>query len=152
MAAGAFADDLVAALQAQGLVVEQYYPELGHGQHELSIRHAGALTAADNHLKLRETIRGVAMRTGCSPRWRPSRCPTRPATARTFTSACGTPRGAQCILRSRRRARPFAAARAFAAGVLTICPHWWRSPAPASTRTAGCSRAPGAARTRCAAR
>lgn len=62
--AGAFADDLVAALEAQGLVVEQYYPELGHGQHELSIRHAGALTAADNHLKLRETIRGIAFQHG----------------------------------------------------------------------------------------
>lgn len=62
--AGAFAADLVAALVAQGLEVEQYYPELGHGQHELSIRYARALTAADNHLKLRETIRGVAYNQG----------------------------------------------------------------------------------------
>lgn len=62
--AGAFADDLVAALSAQGLEVEQYYPELGHGQHELSIRYAPALVAADNHLKLRETIRGVAYNHG----------------------------------------------------------------------------------------
>jgi glutamine synthetase len=59
--AGAFADELVAALEAQGIVVEQYYPELGHGQHEISIRHAEALRAADNHIKLRETIRGVAL-------------------------------------------------------------------------------------------
>ncbi len=58
--AAALIDELVAALQAQGLAVEQYYPELGHGQHELSIRHAEALQAADNHVKLRETIRGVA--------------------------------------------------------------------------------------------
>jgi glutamine synthetase len=60
----AFADDLVAALEAQGLTVEQYYPELGHGQHEISIRHAEALHAADNHIKLRETIRGVALEYG----------------------------------------------------------------------------------------
>ena len=59
--AGAFADEVVAALDAQGLTVEQYYPELGHGQHEISIRHAEALRAADNHIKLRETIRGVAL-------------------------------------------------------------------------------------------
>jgi glutamine synthetase len=51
----------VAALEAQGLSVEQYYPELGHGQHEISIRHAEVLRAADNHIKLRETIRGVAL-------------------------------------------------------------------------------------------
>lgn len=60
--AGAFTDDLAAALDAQGLQVEQYYPELGHGQHEISIHHAPALRAADNHLKLRETIRSVALR------------------------------------------------------------------------------------------
>jgi glutamine synthetase len=58
--ASAVVDDLVGALQAQGIVVEQYYPELGHGQHEISIRHAEALQAADNQIKLRETIRGVA--------------------------------------------------------------------------------------------
>ncbi|HZD68510.1 MAG TPA: glutamine synthetase family protein [Actinomycetes bacterium] len=56
--------ELVRALQAQGLVVEQYYPELGHGQQELSIRHAPALRAADNQVWYRETVRGVAMRQG----------------------------------------------------------------------------------------
>src|SRR3954447_24298746 len=45
--------DVVDALIAQGLVVEQYYPELGHGQQELSIRHAPALRAADNQLRYR---------------------------------------------------------------------------------------------------
>ena len=55
-------DDLVSALVAQGLRVEQYYPELGHGQQELSIAHTGALRAADNHLIYRETVRNVAWR------------------------------------------------------------------------------------------
>jgi glutamine synthetase len=59
-AAAPFAADLVAALIDQGLIVEQYYPELGHGQHEISIRHEEVLRAADNHLWLRETIRNVA--------------------------------------------------------------------------------------------
>jgi glutamine synthetase len=62
--AAPFATTMIAALEAQGLVVEQYYPELGHGQHELSIRHAEVLRAADNHIKLRETIRGVAYEYG----------------------------------------------------------------------------------------
>lgn len=48
------------ALEAQGVRVEQYYPELGHGQHELSVRHAPALQAADQHIIYRETLRGVA--------------------------------------------------------------------------------------------
>src|SRR6266545_705317 len=62
--AATFADELVTALEAQGITVEQYYPELGHGQHEISIHHAEALRAADNHVKLRETIRGVALEYG----------------------------------------------------------------------------------------
>src|SRR5580704_1456705 len=59
-----FTMELVAAMEEQGLEVEHYYPELGHGQHELSIRHAEALRAADNHVLYRETVRGVAFRRG----------------------------------------------------------------------------------------
>jgi glutamine synthetase len=56
--------DLVDALIQQGLEVEHYYPELGHGQQEVPIRHASALRAADNHVLLRETVRAVAIRHG----------------------------------------------------------------------------------------
>jgi glutamine synthetase len=56
--------DLVGALIKQGLEVEHYYPELGHGQQEVPIRHAPALRAADNHVLLRETVRAVAIRHG----------------------------------------------------------------------------------------
>jgi glutamine synthetase len=59
-----FAIELVRALNAQGLQVEHYYPELGHGQHEMPIRYAPALRAADNHVLYRETVRGVAIRRG----------------------------------------------------------------------------------------
>lgn len=52
------------ALERQGIEVEQYYPELGHGQHELSIRHATALKAADRHIWYRETLRGVTFEQG----------------------------------------------------------------------------------------
>lgn len=57
-------DGVVAALEAQGLRVEQYYPELGWGQQELSIQHRGALQAADAHILYRETVRGVALQHG----------------------------------------------------------------------------------------
>jgi glutamine synthetase len=59
-----YADDLVGALDAQGIALEQYYAELGHGQQELSTAHAPALHAADEQLLVRETIRGVAARHG----------------------------------------------------------------------------------------
>ena len=57
-------DDIVAALEAQGMPVEQFYPELGHGQQELSIRHAAALRAADNQIRYRDTVRAVTRKHG----------------------------------------------------------------------------------------
>jgi glutamine synthetase len=63
-AAGAITDDLVAALEQQRIDVEQYYPELGHGQQELSVAHRTALQAADTQILVRETIRGVAANRG----------------------------------------------------------------------------------------
>jgi len=59
-----YVDELAAALEAQGIVLEQYYAELGHGQQEISTGHAPALQAADEQLLVRETIRGVASRHG----------------------------------------------------------------------------------------
>jgi glutamine synthetase len=61
-AAQDYVDDLAAALDEQGVGLEQYYSELGHGQHEISTPHAPALRAADEQLLVRETIRGVAPR------------------------------------------------------------------------------------------
>jgi len=55
-----YVDALVDALEAQGIALEQYYAELGHGQEEISTGHAPALQAADEQLLVRETIRGVA--------------------------------------------------------------------------------------------
>jgi glutamine synthetase len=59
-----YVDELAAALDAQGIPLEQYYAELGHGQQEISTPHAPALRAADEQLFVRETIRGVAARQG----------------------------------------------------------------------------------------
>jgi glutamine synthetase len=63
-AAQDYVDELVSALASQGIELEQYYAELGHGQHEISTAHAPALRAADEQLLVRETIRGVAARHG----------------------------------------------------------------------------------------
>ena len=63
-ASQAYADALVDALEQQGIEVEQYYAELGHGQQEISTAHAPALRAADEQVLVRETIRGVAAQHG----------------------------------------------------------------------------------------
>ncbi len=63
-AAQDYLDELAEALDAQGIVLEQYYSELGHGQHEISTGHVPALRAADEQILVRETIRGVAARQG----------------------------------------------------------------------------------------
>jgi glutamine synthetase len=55
------ATNLVVALESQGITVEHCSPEFGYGQHEMSIRHTDVLRAADNQIKVRETIRGVAL-------------------------------------------------------------------------------------------
>ncbi len=53
--------DVVAALDAQGIVVEQVINEYGPGQHEISVRHTAALRAADQQIKFRDTVRGVTL-------------------------------------------------------------------------------------------
>ena len=56
--------ETVDALTAQGMQVEQAINEYGPGQQEISIRHTHALGAADNQMKFRDTVRGVAARRG----------------------------------------------------------------------------------------
>lgn len=54
----------VDALEAQGMSVEQAINEFGAGQREIAIRHTDALGAADNQMKFRDTVRGVAWQHG----------------------------------------------------------------------------------------
>jgi glutamine synthetase len=63
-AADEVVDALLDALDQQGIRLEQYYPELGPGQQEISVSHRPALAAADTQILVRETIRGVAARFG----------------------------------------------------------------------------------------
>ncbi len=57
-------DDILTALERQGIAPEQAINEYGPGQQEISIRHAPAVRAADNQIKFRDTVRGVALRHG----------------------------------------------------------------------------------------
>ena len=51
---------IAAALTAQQITLEQYYPESGPGQQELSMGYTHALAAADQQILFRETVRAVA--------------------------------------------------------------------------------------------
>ena len=53
-------DDILSALEAQGLQVELAINEYGPGQQEVAIRYDAALNAADDQLRVRDTVRGVA--------------------------------------------------------------------------------------------
>ena len=53
-------DDILSALEVQGLEIEQAINEYGPGQQEIAVRYGTALKAADDQMRLRDTIRGVA--------------------------------------------------------------------------------------------
>ena len=53
-------DKIANSLIAQGIPVEQYYPESGPGQQEISVRYTDALAAADWQIAFRETVRAIA--------------------------------------------------------------------------------------------
>ncbi|MGK7929251.1 MAG: glutamine synthetase family protein [Spirulina sp.] len=52
-------DAIAEALIAQDILVEQYYPEAGPGQQEISVLYQPALKAADGQIAFRETVKGV---------------------------------------------------------------------------------------------
>ncbi|QDU08211.1 glutamine synthetase family protein [Gimesia aquarii] len=52
---------MISALEKQGVMVEKYYPEAGHGQHEIPVRHQIGLQAADQQVVFKETVRGIAL-------------------------------------------------------------------------------------------
>lgn len=54
-------DEIAEALVNQGMPVEQYYPESGAGQQEISILYTKALGAADQQIAYRETVRAIAL-------------------------------------------------------------------------------------------
>jgi glutamine synthetase len=66
-----FARDLMEALGDEGIDVLQFHPEYATGQLEISIAPRDPLTAADEDVLLRQTIRGVAGRYGMSASFAP---------------------------------------------------------------------------------
>jgi glutamine synthetase len=65
------AEDLLAALAAQKVRVEQFHPEYSLGQMEVSLGVADPLQAADWNVLFRHTVRSVAARYGCRASFSP---------------------------------------------------------------------------------
>lgn len=66
---------MVDALEAVGVPVLLYCPELGHGQHEIATAPAPDVAAADRQLLFRETVRAVAWRHGLAASFAPKPFP-----------------------------------------------------------------------------
>jgi len=56
----AYVDDVLSALAAQGVPVEQFHPEYAPGQLELAVAAADPVEAADRNVLVRQTIRAVS--------------------------------------------------------------------------------------------
>ncbi|MBA3409398.1 MAG: glutamine synthetase [Geodermatophilaceae bacterium] len=56
--------DLLAALAAEGVRLDQFHPEYGAGQLEISVAAESPVDAADTFVLVRETIRAVSLRHG----------------------------------------------------------------------------------------
>jgi glutamine synthetase len=56
--------EIVKSLIAQNINVEQYYPESGPGQHEITIGYDNVLQSADNQIVFRETIKAISLKYG----------------------------------------------------------------------------------------
>jgi glutamine synthetase len=63
-AASDYSRDVISALTAQGLVVEQYHPEYAPGQFELTVSPESPVAAADTSVLVRATVRAVGERHG----------------------------------------------------------------------------------------
>src|SRR5262245_38082679 len=121
--AAAVVDDVVAALEAQRIEVEQYHPELGHGQQELSVRHAPALAAADRQVFYRETVRGVAYRHGLYASLAPKPFPNQAGNGAHIHFSLWDPAGQRNLTHDPRDRHGLSlVARQFVAGVLDHLP------------------------------
>ena len=75
---GAVIDDMIAAFEAMDIRVDLYHPEYGPGQHEITICHADALSAADLQIFYRDTVRSVARDHGLYASFAPKPFPNLP--------------------------------------------------------------------------
>ena len=118
-----FTDDLIAALEAQGIQVEQALPEYGGGQQEISIRHAPVLEAADHQIIVRETARVIAASHGLAASFAPKPFPEQIGSGAHVHLSLWDTRSGENVFYDPDAARGFSAAgRKFVAGILAHLP------------------------------
>jgi glutamine synthetase len=116
-------DEIVTALELEGLPIEQYHPELGHGQQELTIGHAPALRAADNQVLYRETVRGVAFKQGLFATFAPKPWPSQPGNGCHLHFSAWDPAGETNLFHDRKAPHALSRlGRQFLAGILNHLP------------------------------
>jgi glutamine synthetase len=67
-----YAREVVEAIERQGIVVEQFHPEYAAGQLEVSVAPSDPVSAADDSVLVRQTIRAVTQRHGMQVSFAPS--------------------------------------------------------------------------------
>jgi glutamine synthetase len=67
-----YAREVVAAIEHEGITVEQFHPEYAAGQLELSVSANNPVGAADDSVLVRQTIRAVSQRFGMQASFAPS--------------------------------------------------------------------------------
>ena len=70
-----YARDVLAALEDQGIAVDQLHPEYSDGQFEVSVAAQDPVAAADDSVLVRQTIRAVSQRHGLRTSFAPSVLP-----------------------------------------------------------------------------
>lgn len=115
--------EMLDALEAQGIVVEQAINEYGPGQQEISIAHTDPLGAADNQMKFRDTVRGVAFRNGLLASFAPKPYPDQIGSGAHIHFSLWDTEGKQSLLYDREAPRGLSkVGRQFIAGVLEHLP------------------------------
>ena len=114
--------EMVGALEAQGMDLEQAINEYGAGQQEISIRHTDALRCADNQMKFRDTVRGVALRHGLLASFAPKPFPEQIGSGAHIHFSLWDPDGRQRAVRRRADRGLSKTGRHFIAGVAEHLP------------------------------
>lgn len=91
-------DDMVSAFEAMCIPIDAYYPEYGPGQHELTMKHADALVAADQQIYYRETVRSVAYNHGLFASFAPKPFPDKPGSGCHIHNSLWDPSGKTNLL------------------------------------------------------
>jgi glutamine synthetase len=121
--AATIVDEVIAALEAQRIRVEQYYPEFGHAQQQLTLHHASGLRAADQHVLYRETVRTVVFRQGYFASFAAKPWPTQPGNGCHIHFSLWDPTGEHNLVRGEGRPHGISQfAEHFIAGVLEHLP------------------------------